>query len=407
MLLVTEYFYPDTTASTAGVLTELALELSARGFAIDVLCGQPSYNGYRHAAWQEQWHGIHISRVAELRVNRNSGAGRLISWFWFLAQCAPRMFWPRTSYAAILIVTNPAPAVALGAVFRRRHKGRFVAIVHDVFPENAVAVGKLRPGSLPVRAMQRINRTSFRSADAIVTLGQDMKSVLCGTYGLPRDKVVVVPNWVSEQEADLVASQGDLSYWQKTLGLGARFLVLYAGNFGLAQDADLVIACLNACRAMTDVVFCFAGAGGQYDQLRVHAESGAIPNLRVVPFQTGARYAALLRLAGCGLVSLHPGYSGLGLPSKVRTYMAVGLPVIALTEANSDLGRMVAENAFGSVCESPQTFAATVRMMVEDGELRKRFSDAAHLAATGPYAKTRCIDTYATILGGEEAVPAT
>jgi colanic acid biosynthesis glycosyl transferase WcaI len=191
-----------------------------------------------------------------------------------------------------------------------------------------------------------------------------------------------------------------VDYWRRSLGLNDRFLVLYAGNFGFAQDADLLIQCLRTCSQMTDVLFCFAGGGGQYDRLRNEETNGTIPNLRVVPFQTGMSYFSLLKLADCGLVSLHPRLGGMAVPSKVIGYMAAGLPIICLAGATGDLSDMVAGTDSGIMCQSPEQFADAVRLIVSDDELRSRLSGNALRAADTKYSHSQCISSFVEVLSG-------
>jgi glycosyltransferase involved in cell wall biosynthesis len=398
LLILTEYFYPDTASGTGRIMTELAEDLAKNGISVDVVCGQPSYRWRERAPSREDWHGVTVTRVSELETNRYSGIGRLVCWAWFMLQCLVRVpFW-RRKYHRILVVTNPAPALSIGWLFKRGRTAGYVALVHDVFPENAIAVGKSRENSLAVRVMKSLNRVSLRAADTVVTIGEDMKRLLCADYGLPPDQVQVIPNWASKTDPPNLVDADAIDDWQCSLGLGDRFLVLYAGNFGFAQDADLLIQCLAACSHRADVLFCFAGGGGQYERLRNEETSGAIPNLKVVPFQTGTRYASLLKLADCGLVSLHPYLRGMAVPSKVTTYMATGLPVICLAEQDSDLANMVEETASGITCQSPEQFAEAVRLIVSDEELRSRLSGNALRAAETKYSRSQCISSFVEVL---------
>ena len=397
LLILSEYFYPDN-AATGRIMTELAEDLLKNGFAIAVVCGQPSYFAHERVRSHEDWHGMRITRLSELRTSRHSGIGRAVSWAWFMLECVVRVPLWRRRYDHILVVTNPAPALAIGWLFKRGRAAGYVALVQDVFPENAIAVGMVREHSLAARVMKSLNRVSLRAADTVVTLGEDMKRLLCADYGLTRDRVQVIPNWASGTEAPGVVDADAVDSWRRSLGLDHRFLVLYAGNFGFAQDADLVIQCLAACKDMADVLFCFAGDGGQYDRLRNEEKNGAIANLRVVPFQTGTRYFGLLKLAGCGLVSLHPRLKGMAVPSKVTAYMAAGLPSVCLGDQESDLATLVVETGSGIMCQTPEQFAQAVHVLATDAQLRARMGANALRAAETRYSRAECTASFVEVL---------
>jgi glycosyltransferase involved in cell wall biosynthesis len=397
LLILTEYFYPDN-AATGRIMTELAEDLAGSGFAVDVVCGQPSYHAHERIRRREDWHGMRITRLSELRISRHSGAGRAASWAWFTLQCLVRVPVWRRRYGRILVVTNPAPALAVGWLVKRGRAAGYVALVHDVFPENAIAIGFLRERSLAARAMKSLNRVSLHAADTVVTLGEDMKRLLTRNYDLQSDRVQVIPNWASVAEAGGAVDQTVTEEWRQSLALEGRFMVLYAGNFGFAQDADLLIESLRACSKMTDVLFCFAGDGGQYNRLSDELAGGTIPNLRIVPFQTGTRYIGLLKLAGCGLVSLNPRLKGMAVPSKITAYMAAGLPSICLGDQESDLAMLAVGTGSGIMCQSPEQFAQAVHALATDAELRARMGARALNAAASRYSRGECTASFVEAL---------
>jgi glycosyltransferase involved in cell wall biosynthesis len=397
LLILSEYFYPDE-AATGRIVTELAEDFVKNGFSIGVVCGQPSYLAHRRVASREDWHGMKVTRLSELKVSRHSGIGRAVNWAWFMLQCAVRVPLWRRRYDDILVVTNPAPALAIGWLFKCRRVVGYVALVHDVFPENAIAIGKLRERSPGARAMKSLNQVSLRAADTVVALGEDMKRLLSADYGLQPDRVQVIPNWASVAETTRAVDQTVTEEWQQSLALEGRFMVLYAGNFGFAQDADLIIQCLAACKDMADVLFCFAGDGGQYNRLRNEQKNGTSPNLRVVPFQTGTRYFGLLKLAGCGLVSLNPRLKGMAVPSKVTAYMAAGLPSICLGDQESDLATLVVETGSGIMCQSPRQFAQAVHVLATDAQLRARMGANALRAAETRYSRAECTASFVEVM---------
>jgi colanic acid biosynthesis glycosyl transferase WcaI len=155
---------------------------------------------------------------------------------------------------------------------------------------------------------------------------------------------------------------------------------------------------LAACKDMADVLCCFAGDGGQYNRLRNEQKNGTIPNLRVVPFQTGTRYFGLLKLAGCGLASLHPRLRGMAVPSKITSYMGAGLPIICLAAQGSDLDDMVGETGSGIMCQFPEQFAEAMRSMATDAQLRARMGANALRAAERRYSRAECAASFMEVL---------
>ena len=76
-----------------------------------------------------------------------------------------------------------------------------VLLIHDVYPDVAVAAGLLRPTSLLTRWFDRAVRRLYRSMDRIIVLGRDMRELVERKLPPGDDRVEIIPNWA---DTDLV-----------------------------------------------------------------------------------------------------------------------------------------------------------------------------------------------------------
>ena len=53
-----------------------------------------------------------------------------------------------------------------------------------------------------------------------------------------------------------------------------------------------------------------------------------------------------------GLIFLDPCFTIPNFPSRLLAYMQAGLPVLACTDTNTDIGKIIIEGGFGVWCES-------------------------------------------------------
>ena len=77
----------------------------------------------------------------------------------------------------VLLVTNPAPVVALISKLRKKYRFELNILVHDVFPENTKPAGFKLP-KLAYGILKNVFDKAYSRADQLIAIGRDMKQVL-------------------------------------------------------------------------------------------------------------------------------------------------------------------------------------------------------------------------------------
>lgn len=123
----------------------------------------------------------------------------------------------------MLLVTNPAPVVALISSLRKKCQFKLNILVHDVFPENTIPAGLKLP-KIAYILLKNIFDKAYGRADQLIALGRDMKQVLeqkvAGLENHP--KVTIIENWadldiVSPMESAMHPDKFVLEYALKVL----------------------------------------------------------------------------------------------------------------------------------------------------------------------------------------------
>jgi glycosyltransferase involved in cell wall biosynthesis len=130
-------------------------------------------------------------------------------------------------------------------------------------------------------------------------------------------------------------------------GYDRRYTLLYSGNLGLYYEFDTLLEAASRLRDDPDFRLVFVGAGGRraYIERRI-AELG----LRSVEMHQYQPFEALndsLNSCDASLVTIAKGVEGISFPSKFYSSLAVGKPVLALSEAGSELRDMVRDSGGG------------------------------------------------------------
>ncbi len=343
VLLVNQYFWPDI-AATAQLLSDLAEDLAATGAEVRAVAGRGSYagNGAAPLPPRERWQGIEIVRPWSTRLGRGNGVARMGDALSFLASAAGVvLFGPR---ADVVVCLSTPPMVGLLGLLASLRGARFVYKVEDLYPDIAVALGKLRHSSWMGVMLSRVSSVVLKRADLCIALDDDLASSL-RRRGARR--IDVIPNW-----ADGAAIRPDDEggeQLRRDLGLADRFVVLYSGNHGLAHRFDAVLeAAERLAGREQEIGFLFVGDGPRRKE--VVRAAARLSNFRLLPYQPRERLGALYAAGDLHLVSLRDEVSGLMVPSKYAAALAAGRPVLLVGGAETGLRREIEREAVGWCC---------------------------------------------------------
>jgi colanic acid biosynthesis glycosyl transferase WcaI len=224
-----------------------------------------------------------------------------------------------------------------------RFRCRFVFICHDVHPDIGVAMGLIRNRAL-IAVWRTVNRVIRRRADRVVVVGRDMREKL-EREGVDPQKVVYVPTWSSADTADATMA----ARLRDELGWRDRFVVMHAGNIGLAQNVGIFSRVAERLRSEEGILIVMMGDGAARPALEREITERRLRNLELLPYQPQLKAHALMAAADVHVVSLIPGLWGCAAPSKTYAVMAAARPFVAAVDPGSEPARIVHEWGCGEV----------------------------------------------------------
>ena len=304
-----------------------------------IIAGRPSYDVSEAAPGRGQ---AGVRRVRSLAFARTSLLGRVLNYASYLVLSFVAAV--RSGRPDVVIAQTDPPVIGLvAALVAARFRCRFVFVCHDVHPDIGVATGII--ASRPLIAVWRaVNHFIRRRADRIVVVGRDMAEKL-EREGVPRDKLVYVPMWASgDQPAAAVSAR-----LRAELGWTDRFVVMHAGNIGLAQDVGTLAATAERLGQDRDILMVMLGDGAARPELEREVARRGLRNLEILPYRPRTQAHALMAAADVHVVSLKPGLWGCAAPSKTYAIMAAARPFVAAVDPGSEPARIVAEHGCGTV----------------------------------------------------------
>ncbi len=334
-------YWPDTGA-TGQLLTELAEDLVARhGFEVTVVTGRPP--SHREPLPRRSTKGgVQIIRAAGTSFSPRRFAGRAANYLtYFVSALWTALFLPRPDVTVAM--TDP-PIIGLAALAARPRRG-MVFFCQDIFPEVAGLLEDFHSSAVNA-VLDRLNRFLVARATRIVALGDTMARRLVEGKGADPSRVRVIHNWADT--AAISPAEKDNAF-ARTHGLVDRFVVLHAGNIGMAQNLDVVIDAADLLRSRPEILLLFIGDGNRRAALEQAVKARALENVRFLPFQPRDQLRWTYGSADLCLVSLKPGLAGYIVPSKLYPILAAGRPYLAAVEDASEVAAITRQYGCGVV----------------------------------------------------------
>lgn len=212
---------------------------------------------------------------------------------------------------------------------------RFHYWVQDFY---SLAVDRLLRKKIPVlggligKWYRRLDRLQFERSTKIVTITEDFTPILAAEFGIPAEKIEVVPNWALIEE---LPRHPKINAWSEKHGFADKFVFLYSGTIGMKHNPARLLELARQHRDDPQVRVVVVSEGLGADWLREHAEKESLENLIVMPYQPFAELPEVLA-SGDVLVGLLEEDAGVfSVPSKTLSYLCAGRPLLlAVPPAN-------------------------------------------------------------------------
>jgi glycosyltransferase involved in cell wall biosynthesis len=377
-VVIVSQHYPPDRSTTAAIMEAIAQHLAAE-VPVLILSGTPGsatgdtvISGRPAVVEIKNW----IPAKAALFRRAAAEASFTLRAFWALLRNLKR---------GDVVFTVPAPftlpyAMAAAARIKR---ARSVLIMHDLYPEVLVMAGLLRATSILTTLMRATNSLMFRALNAVVTIGRDTERHLMRYKGMSREKIWFIPNW-----ATLAPGVRPVAIGNGFRPVGARFVVGLSGNLGFTHDPVIVFEAARLLQDDPDIHFLLSGWGIGFDRLKALQDEGVLPNVTLLERVPEEDLDEFLSAADVWLIPYRNNVAGVSVPSRFYNLLAVGRPVIIVSEPDAEAALTVAEHGLGWVVMpgKPDELANAIRLASCSRD-EKRTERAAEIAIRFSFAR--------------------
>lgn len=267
------------------------------------------------------------------RYDKSSGVKRMLTWAWGSIQVFFKLMFKYGGWE-VVYYTNP-PMACFSALLL---KNRFRIVEYDIYPDALKTIG-LGETSFIYKLWGRIKKRLYSKAERIYTLSEGMKEILTA-YG-PAEKIKVVPLWSASDDFKPMAKEDNV--FVKQNHLEGKFIVLYSGNIGYTHSVECVVEVAKKMRHEEDVLFLIIGEGKKKAELMEDVGRSHLKNVMFLPYQEFSMLPFSLASADLGIITLDENVSKVSVPSKTFNLLAVGCPLLAISNNDTEMFRLISK----------------------------------------------------------------
>ncbi|MBN8964329.1 MAG: glycosyltransferase family 4 protein [Rhizobiales bacterium] len=256
----------------------------------------------------------------------------------------------------------------------------FQSVLLDQSIERRSALLNIAAGSYYHALEQRL----LQRSDAVIPVADDLLAILAESWDVYDRQCMVVRNWAP---LDSVTPASKDNAWSRAQGIADRRVALYIGTLGPMENSMALVTLAERLRGESDALIVVVAEGEGAELVAREAQSHALHNLRVLPFQPYEAYSDILASADVllGLVDAKAGV--LFVPSKVTSYLCAGRPVVLSAPWQNLAAQSIRDSGGGRVVspDDSAAFGEAVLAYLNDGSLRREASSLARAYAERTY----------------------
>ena len=357
------YYDPEQTAGSH-LMQDLEEQFITR-HTIEYLVSTPTrgiskevHNKYKHRLREEKNNGrILIRRFPMFR----EGKSPLLRAFRYLLCNIAQIYYGSCEKDVDVIYSGSTPptiGVTCIQISKKigKKQNRKIPVIYkldDVFPDSLVQAGLTHKGSMIWNIGRAIENYIYNNVDTLIVNCDGMRKNLIDK-GVPETKLRVVSNWIDFSAVNPISKESNHLFEELKIPRD-KYTVLYAGNFGEAQGAEIILEAAIQTLNEKKINYVVFGGGTHFNEFKERASR--MPNIQVFSLLPLDRVSEVYSLADVALITCKPGFGGIGMPSKTWSIMACNKRIIASYDVESDLSSIIKKIRAGVTVEPGNSVA--------------------------------------------------
>ena len=338
-----------------GISLDLIHEFKRKGHDIYIICALERKDNQKTYITEEG--GCKILRV---RIGNNKKANIIEKGITTLLLpkqyiAAIKKYYSNVKFELLLYPTPPVTQIDTVKYVKRRDRAVSYLLLKDIFPQNAVDIGMMSKTGLKgllYKFFRQKEKKLYAVSDYIGCMSQaNVDYVLQHNPEVKADTVEVCPNSVEVVNMRVSINVRDEMRQKYGIPLDKTVFV-YGGNLGKPQGIPFLIQCLKSQMKNQDAYFLVVGDGTEFGKLEQFFSEQKPENMKLMKRIQKEDYDRMVAACDVGMIFLDHRFTIPNFPSRLLSYMQAGIPVLAVTDSNTDIGKVIVNGGFGWWCES-------------------------------------------------------
>jgi len=268
---------------------------------------------------------------------------------------AIRKYFSDVKFDLVLYSTPPITLVSAIEYVKKRDGANTYLLLKDIFPQNAVDIGMMTKTGVKgilYKHFRNQEKKLYRISDRIGCMSQaNMDYIIKHNPELDPNKVEICPNCIEVQDMSITIEERAALRDRYGIPKDKKVFV-YGGNLGKPQGVPFIIECLQKLKGHPDAYFLIVGDGTEFGKIQAFFDDVKPVNMKLLKKLPKEDYDRMVAACDVGLIFLDYRFTIPNFPSRLLVYMQAGLPVLAATDPNTDIGQVIVDGGFGWWCES-------------------------------------------------------
>lgn len=326
---------------------------------------------------------------------RPNGLRRLIHLISFALTSLPNLLRQKNWQPQIVITIVPTILIAQNVVFFKNLYGNNCKIwlhVQDLEIDAAKELGMVKSDFL-FKLIISFEKFMYKNFDQISTISNEMREVIKKKINSSKE-IYLIRNWIdtrkikSKEENKLAIKEIRQSLNIKV----SDIVIMYSGSISKKQDVDLLIYAIKATSNLSNLRWILS-IEGPSKKFIVEATKNT-KNLLITNLKKESLFYSWLGVADIHVLPQKSGINKFLMPSKVIGMLASGTPIVATTQKNSELGKVISKSGIATSPGSKESFLSAILYLSKNKELRSKLGRQARKIALNNYSQKNILNNF-------------
>ena len=262
-------------------------------------------------------------------------------------------YWGDVPFDIVLYATPPVTFYNAIKHVKERCKCRSYLMLKDIFPQNAVDLGLMKPGGLLYKVFRKKEKRLYELSDRIGCMSEaNVEYVIDNNPEIDPANVELCPNAIQPLQRDRLSDMERNKILSRYNIPVDKTIFINGGNLGKPQVGEFLFKVLEANESRADSHIVLIGDGTEFKRVERWFDEHKPSNATLLSAMPKDEYDEFIRACHVGMIFLDRRFTIPNFPSRLLTYLENRMPVVVASDVSTDIGRIAEEGGFGLWCES-------------------------------------------------------